>query len=368
MLVMPPRRAIACVVTGVFLVTAGLSVPAMAARDTDGDGMPDSYERSHRLDPKRNDAKADPDHDGLSNLTEFRKHTNPRNPFDPCPFTGLKARTRAGRTAVGVVVDNAATSRPQTGLETADVVIEHPIEGGLTRFVSIYACKKARSVGPVRSARFDSTQILRPYTKALAYSGANAIVQAHLVNKGIIASTEASAPTAFTRSAAPAPNNLFVDTTKVRATPIAGRPFRFGKLQRGAAVGRVTLNFGGSSNVQWLASGKKWLRFEDAVASTGASGKRLAADNVLVQVVDVMNSQSLFDAAGNPSPDFKLPRGGVAYLFRNSKVIRGTWTLVRGQPKFKNAAGKAFNFRVGRTWVEIVPSQAGDVKGTVTYS
>ena len=389
-LVRNPRRAIASVVVGVVLITAGLSAPAVAARDTDRDGMPDTFERKYRLNLRKNDAKADPDRDGLSNLKEFRKKTNPRNrdtdrdtwidglevkrrtsplnKFDPCPFTGIKARSRAGRTAVGVVVDNAATSRPQAGLETADVVIEHPIEAGQTRFIPIYGCKKARNVGPVRSARFDATQMLRPFTKAFAYSGANAIVQMHLMNKGIIASTEATTPTAFTRTTAPAPDNLFVDTTKVRSTPIAGRPFRFGTLQRGTRVSQVTLNFGGTFSAQWLASGKKWLRFDDAMPSMTASGKRVAADNVIVQVVDVMNSQALFDPAGNPSPDFKFPRGGDAYLFRSGKVIRGKWTLVRGKPRFVNAGGKPFSLGVGRTWVEIVPSQAGDVKGTVTFS
>lgn len=390
MLVRGSRRALASVVVGVVLISAGLSAPAVAARDTDRDGMPDTFERKYRLNLRKNDAKADPDRDGLSNLREFRKKTNPRkkdtdgdlwidgvevkrrtnplNKFDPCPFTGLKARSRAGRIAVGVVVDNADTSRPQTGLETADIVIEHPIEAGHTRFIPIYGCKKAKSVGPVRSARFDVTQIMRPFTKALAYSGANAMVQTHLMNKEIIFSTEATAPTAFTRSSAPAPDNLFVDTTKVRSAPIAGRPFRFGKLQSGTAVTQVTLNFGGTFNAQWLASGKKWLRFDDALPSMSASGKRLAADNVIVQVVDVQNSDALFDPAGNPSPDFKFPRGGVAYLFRSGKVITGTWTLVNGKPKFVNAGGKAFSLGVGRTWIEMVPSPDGDVKGTVTFS
>ena len=40
--------------------------------------MPDAWERAHGLNPRRNDAKADPDHDGLTNLQEYLVHTNPR--------------------------------------------------------------------------------------------------------------------------------------------------------------------------------------------------------------------------------------------------------------------------------------------------
>ena len=408
---MPGRRAATYVGIVAVLVMAGLPHPALAA-DTDGDGMPNRYERKFGFDPKVKDGKADRDRDGLSNLTEFRKKTNPRkrdtdkdgltdgrevkrtrtnplkpdtdadrftdgnevrrrtnpkNRFDPCPFTGRRAKTRTGRTAVAVVVDNAPSSRPQAGLETADVVIEHPVEGGLTRLLPVYGCKKATNVGPVRSARFDVTRMVKPFTKSLALSGANAIVQAHLDDKGIVSLTELTAPDAFTRSADPAPDNLFVNVAGLAATPIAGRPFRFGGLQAGTDVQQATLNFGSTSNVQWSASGKRWLRFEDAVPSMGASGQHLSATNVLIQVVNVMNRKRLTDTAGNPSLDFKFRDGGEAFLLRNGRSIPGTWRLVRGKAKFQLAPSVPFKLAFGRTWIEIVPSQAGDVKGSVTF-
>lgn len=409
---MPGRRAVAYVGIVAVVVMAGLPLPALAA-DSDGDGMPNRYERRFGFDPKVKDGKGDRDRDGLSNVTEFRKKTNPRkrdtdkdgltdgrevkrtrtnplkrdtdadrftdgnevrrktNPrhrFDPCPFTGLRAKTRAGRSAVAVAVDNASSSRPQAGLETADVVIEHPVEGGLTRFLPIYGCKKATNVGPVRSARFDVTRMVKPFTKSLALSGATAVIQAHLDDKGIVSLTELTAPDAFTRSAAdPAPDNLFFDASGVAASAIAGRPFRFGGLQAGTDVHQAILNFGSTSNVQWLVSDKGWLRFEDAVPSLGASGQHLNATNVLIQVVNVMHSKRFFDTARNPSPDFKFREGGEAFLLRNGRAIPGTWKLVRGKPKFELAPSVPFKLAFGRTWIEIVPSQAGDVRGSVTF-
>ena len=50
--------------------------------DTDGDGMPDAWEVDHGLNPIVNDAIADLDGDGLSNLNEYLTHRNPNDPAD----------------------------------------------------------------------------------------------------------------------------------------------------------------------------------------------------------------------------------------------------------------------------------------------
>jgi hypothetical protein len=60
-----------------------LAFPALAAAkggDRDRDGMPDRWERKHKLNVKKNDARGDRDRDGLRNLAEFRAKTNPARP------------------------------------------------------------------------------------------------------------------------------------------------------------------------------------------------------------------------------------------------------------------------------------------------
>ncbi|MCI0479693.1 DUF3048 domain-containing protein, partial [Candidatus Uhrbacteria bacterium] len=53
-----------------------------------------------------------------------------------------------------VMVENAPDARPLSGPATADLVIEAPVEGGITRLMLVFdATSTAEQIGPVRSAR-----------------------------------------------------------------------------------------------------------------------------------------------------------------------------------------------------------------------
>lgn len=61
--------------------TASATVTVTPPVDSDGDGMPDVWEGRYGLDPRSavgsDGANGDPDGDGVSNLAEFRAHSNP---------------------------------------------------------------------------------------------------------------------------------------------------------------------------------------------------------------------------------------------------------------------------------------------------
>ena len=57
------------------------ALPAAAsARDRNDDGLPDRWERKHRLSLKVNQARRDQDRDGVRNRQEFRMAFDPRDP------------------------------------------------------------------------------------------------------------------------------------------------------------------------------------------------------------------------------------------------------------------------------------------------
>ncbi len=69
----PNVRWFAAVAMSLAAVLSMPTTASAAGNDRDRDGMPNNWERRHHLNPNRaGDAKADPDHDGLSNLREYR--------------------------------------------------------------------------------------------------------------------------------------------------------------------------------------------------------------------------------------------------------------------------------------------------------
>jgi hypothetical protein len=56
--------------------TASVTVEIAAARDADGNGLPDAWEQQYNL--RDSGPAGDPDGDGVTNLQEYRNHTNPR--------------------------------------------------------------------------------------------------------------------------------------------------------------------------------------------------------------------------------------------------------------------------------------------------
>jgi hypothetical protein len=405
------RRALGAVSLALTLVLGSIASPALAGRDRDGDGMPDRWEKANGFDPRRSDGKKDADGDGLKNVAEFRKGTDPRDKdsddddlkdgvesklgadpsrydtdgdgnsdgtevnldgTDPkdagsnvtrCPLTGEVAD--GDLDAVAVKIDNAPAAGMPTGLGSADVVVESLVEGGLTRFTAIFGCEDPVMVGPVRSARADDAAFLAPFTDTLVFSGANAIVQEGLDATGMTSVTEATTPGLFTRTEALAPYDLFADVSEVAGAIPA--PLRFGTKTGKTAVSSVDLDLGGVGAVRWTWDGTAWMRSQDGVPSLTTDSGPMAADNVVVQLVDTSYSDELGDALGNMSPEMDMAAGGKVLVFRDGKVRSGTWQLKGSGFVYKDAAGNRLSLARGNTWIEMVGSPEGELVGSVSY-
>ena len=72
---------------------------------------------------------------------------------------------------VMVVIENSPSARPQTGLQTADVVYEVPVEGGTTRFVCVFSDTIPESVMPVRSGRVSFLYIQQEWNAVFMHFG-----------------------------------------------------------------------------------------------------------------------------------------------------------------------------------------------------
>ena len=86
------------------------------------------------------------------------------------------------RRPLAVMIENHLDSRPQSGLQNADIVYEAVAEGGITRFMGLFYCGAVKGttqkydVGPVRSARTYFLDLVSEYADFPLYThvgGAN---------------------------------------------------------------------------------------------------------------------------------------------------------------------------------------------------
>ncbi len=295
-----------------------------------------------------------------------------RAPSSPptCPLNGGEAPGGEvpDRPVLAVKIENLPEARPQAGLDGADIVYEEPVEGGITRFIAVFQCHDAKQVGPIRSGRTTDPLILVQYGKPpLAYSGGANQVRKAIGRAGLIDISEAEAPQAYTRDTTRlAPHDLFSSTAALwRAArskdappkPVFAYSDDLGLKSRRVAT--VHLPFSDYADVHWTWDRRSgtWLRAHGSEPHLLTSGDRVAASNVVVQVVDVVPGD-IIDPAGNPSPEVDVLGTGKAYVFRGGRMVAGRWERrAEGDvTSFVTRSGDEIPLAPGSTWVELMPS------------
>lgn len=300
-----------------------------------------------------------------------------------CPLTGEKppAERILDEPAVAIKVENAEVAYPLSGIEKADIVYEEVVEGGITRFMAIYHCGDAAKVGPVRSSRLIDAAVMTPITRILAAAGGNEIVRNHLVKANVVIIDEPDAGEAMERVARPgltSEHTLYGDVSELRKigkkkyddAPPDGL-FAFGDLEgKSKKANSIDIQFSAAASAQYEWRNGKWLRFHGGEPFTAESGKQYAVDNVLIEEHVVNLSKTIVDTAGNPSTEIADETGkGRAVLFRDGRAVVGTWEreAVEDPVVFKTRAGDEMVLTPGTTWIHLVPSDKGDVKGSFSY-
>ncbi len=308
--------------------------------------------------------------DGTSSTTaaEVETTTTTRRPVSGAPLTGLEADgVDLDRPALVVKVDNHPISRPQTGLDQADIVVEMRVEG-ITRFAAAFHSQSPDPVGPVRSSRTSDFDILSGFDGPLyASSGGNDYVLAGLRSLDIIEVTASSRTEYFRDGSRPAPHNLYVNTSDL--FPLgdgAGPPEPwFGYREDGEqivdsavpAAGPIEITYrkGPVVTHTWDESIGGWARTQDGQPHTVASGDQIAPPNVVI-----MEASYVTSAADASSPELVSTGEGRAYVLSDGHIIEGRWSrpTATDKPVLLDEDDEPILLMPGATWI-LYPEPGG---------
>jgi hypothetical protein len=275
---------------------------------------------------------------------------------------------RLGRPALMVKIDNVQEARPQAGLRDADIVIEEPVEGSVTRLAAIFHTRDAR-IGPIRSARTTDFELF-PLLGQLLFSssGANPSVKGQLQGLGHIA-FDIGHPTEFAHlyertGDRPMPHNLFTSTDLLYgAAPVQLPPPRpmFSYLADGEPLAGgatpstgVALSFGGGeiSRFNWNPGSGSWDRSQTGSAQTDVNnGAVVSPRNVVV----LETSYDMSGAHGRSVPHGHSVGGGRAIVLTQGHAIVGRWERPGTASAFRlyDEAGQEIKLTPGQTFVEL---------------
>jgi hypothetical protein len=304
-----------------------------------------------------------------------------------CPLTDMPAPGGVvpDRPALMVKIGNEPVgARPQSGLNEADVVFDTPAEGFVMRYVAVYQCNNASSIGPTRSVRWvDYKMIARMfYDPILAFAGGiipnqQGVAADHAWLSGINL-LDVSSSVAWRISSRDPPDNLYTSTaalygqfTKLKSPPpplftYSAKPV---SVATPASSLAIDFSYGTDPVWQWNAQKGLWMHTYSGMPDIDAlTGQQVSTTNIVVEIVKYTIGPHIESTGGSGDIQSELLGSGVGYILRNGTVVKVKWHRSdETQPTtYTDAAGQKVSLAPGRTWVEIVPNvQANAPHGIV---
>jgi hypothetical protein len=290
------------------------------------------------------------------------------------PLTGVATDNLKERPAVSVKIENSPESRPQTGLEDADLVFEEIVEGGIPRFVAVWHSTLPKEIGPIRSVRPMDPAIVAPIGGVFAFSGGQGqfVAKANRIASIQVLSMDAGSGGFYRTSNRAAPHNVYANphdfvraADKKHSKPpkqqwqYAADAATSSARTAGEGAAKVALTLSGGSHPawQWDEAAGKFLRFEGSDKAVSTSGDQLAATNVIV----LKTKQTIApgkDPAGNPIPETLLTQqSGTGVVLTGGSIVEVNWSkgTNRSLIELTLADGSPVLLAPGNTWIELGP-------------
>ena len=270
------------------------------------------------------------------------------------------------------MVDDHWDARPQSGFTEASVVWQAPAEGGIPRYMMIFAEGSPKSVGPVRSARLYFVQWASEWKAVYAHVGGSPQAMASWPRRGRArwsttpTSSGTAAPTSGGRPIASRPTTSTPTPSTCAPLPSAsGPPIRrtrpsgsspttlaLAARPKGARID-ITYPYN-KIGYRYDRASNTWRRYTGGKAQVDrANKKQVAPKNVVIMQVRF----GLLGAHQKGRLEAQNIGTGPAWIATNGKMIKGTWkkTSATNPTRFYDRPGKAVVLTRGQTFVQVIP-------------
>lgn len=283
---------------------------------------------------------------------------------------------------LAVKVDNTSRANPQLGLDRADIVVEEPVEGGVTRLAVLIHSDIGGTAGPVRSVRSSDIGIVLPVDAVLVASGGAPEALADLEAAGIETRFEDS-PGFFRDDDRVSPFNLFVDVeesftdiaeSRSAAPPTSPVPtpqatsdlpspgyFDWGEIDvPGAPADGLVLRFSDAQTTEMTFSEGTWQRV--LAEPDGFEATTVVALEVEQTLADYL------DPSGAPVPISITEGSGRGWIAHDGEVVEVTWSKPEADDTWSfstvDEQGQQVPVPVppGRTYVALLPTATGSLE------
>lgn len=277
------------------------------------------------------------------------------------------------RRPIAVMLNNIKEAIPQSSIETADVIYEAPVEGGITRLMGIYEnFDKLEKIGSVRSSRLYYCYFAKEFDAVYVHWG-QAIYALDLLNSSSIDNLnglELEGSTFFRSSDRVAPHNGYTSgerllegiqkkgyRTEYNADDVQKFTFSTEEeviLSNGSSAKKVTPGY--AVNKPWFEYSEAdglYYRFQYGDKQVDAeTGNQLAYKNIITQNVDSYDY-------GDGYYYIYTTGSGTGKYITNGKVIDITWKKDTefGVTKYYDLSGKEIELNTGKTWVCIIQNE-----------
>ncbi len=298
---------------------------------------------------------------------------NNENPVElpkfTCTLTGLEVieESDVKLRPIAVMIDNEINARPQSGLDSADIIYEMPVEGNITRYMAIYHHMPSEKIGPVRSARSYFIDKALEYNAIYVHCGGSPQALKDLEDLKVDSFNDIKGTPVFWRSSdRKMPHNLYTNTKFLREiasskkleNKSAPEYFKFSNdfsLPDGASIKSIIINYDRNYKITYLYNEEEkiYYRFVNGEPMKDKETKKdIKATNILVEKVGI----KVLDSVGRL--ELKNIGKNRGYFITGGRLIEIEYQKDsrRGKTVYKDIKGNEINLNKGITWIQVVPN------------